>query len=163
MLIEFSVSNFRSFREKQTLSMVATPKMWKKGNVFTPTVKGEKIPDLLKIAAIYGPNASGKSNLIKALGIIGIISSRQPSATLSQLPIEPFRFDPSLAELPSRFEIHFICREQRYAFELAATKDRIVEERLVGFPKGKETLLYERRHSITGDEYTFPHLEGGRS
>ena len=163
MLIEFSVSNYRSFREKQTFSMVAAPKLKKGDNVFKPVVKGEKLPDLLKVAAIYGPNASGKSNLIKALGIVKDVALRQPSAQSAPLPVSPFRFDPQLADQPSRIELHFVYAEQRYEFGLALTQDRIVEERLVAFPKGKETLLYERRHLLSGDEYTFgPQLEGGK-
>lgn len=164
MLIEFSVSNYRSFREKQTFSMVAAPRLKKGDNVFKPVVKGEKLPDLLKVAAIYGPNASGKSNLIKALGIVGYIANRQPSAQFTPISVSPFRFDPQLAEQPSRFELHFVCVEQRYAFELALTQQRIVEERLVAFPKGKETLLYERHHMSSGDEYIFgQQLEGGKA
>lgn len=160
MLIEFSVENFLSFREKQTFSMVAAPKLQKKENVFTPDVQGEKLPKLLKVAAIYGANASGKSNLIKALGLIKQIASRQPSAQAFPLPVSPFRFDPLLIEEPSRIELHFVTAGQRYAFELAATKERIMEERLTAFPKGKETLLYERVHSTTGDRYNTEKLEG---
>lgn len=161
MLIEFSVSNYRSFREKQTLSMVAAPRLRKKENVFKPAVKGEKLPDLLKVVAIYGPNASGKSNLLKALEVVGQIASRKPSAQPRPLPVAPFRFDPLLADQPSRIEIHFIYLGQRYEFELAATPERIVEERLIAFPLGKETLLYERQHLVTGDKYNFgEQLEG---
>ncbi len=162
MLIEFSVSNYRSFREKQTFSMVAAPRLKKGDNVFKPVVKGEKLPDLLKVAAIYGPNASGKSNLIKAFDIVRDITNRQPSAQFTPLPVSPFRFDPQLADQPSRIELHFIHAEQRYEFELALTQQRIVEERLVAFPQGKETLLYERCHLPSGDKYTFgTQLEGG--
>ena len=162
MLIEFSVSNFLSFREKQTFSMVATPRLRKRENVFKPDVKGEKLPDLLKAAAIYGPNASGKSNLIKALELIKHISSRQPSAQTLPLPVAPFRFDPLLVHEPSRIELHFVYAGQRYEFELAATSERIIQERLVAFPKGKETELYDRRYSAAGDEYTCDQLEGGK-
>ena len=108
MLIEFSVSNFRSFREKQTFSMVAEPRLRKKENVISPVVKGEKLPDLLKMAAVYGPNASGKSNLVKALGVFQDIMSPEPSASKQVLPVAPFRFDPTLTDQPSRFEWHFI-------------------------------------------------------
>ncbi|MGZ8227954.1 MAG: AAA family ATPase [Methylococcaceae bacterium] len=163
MLIEFSVSNYRSFRERQTFSMVAAPRLWKGDNVFKPVVKGEKLPDLLKVAAIYGPNASGKSNLIKAFDIARYIANRQPSAQSTPLPVSPFRFDPQLADQPSRIELHFVYAEQRYEFELALTQQRIIEERLVAFPKGKEALLYERRHLPSGDEYIFgSQLEGGK-
>jgi predicted ATP-dependent endonuclease of OLD family len=163
MLIEFSISNYRSFREKQTFSMVAAPRLKKGDNVFKPVVKGEKLPDLLKVAAIYGPNASGKSNLIKAFEIVSDIAKRQPSAQTTLLPVTPFRFDSELADQPTRIELHFICAEQRYEFELALTQQRIVHERLVAYPNGKETLLYERQHLSSGDEYTFgQQLEGGK-
>jgi len=163
MLIEFSISNYRSFREKQTFSMVAAPRLKKGDNVFKPVVKGEKLPDLLKVAAIYGPNASGKSNLIKAFDIVRDIANRQPSAQSTLLPASPFRFDPQLADQPSRIELHFVYAEQRYEFELALTQDRIIQERLIAFPKGKETLLYERCHLPSGDEYIFgSQLEGGK-
>jgi AAA15 family ATPase/GTPase len=163
MLIEFSVSNFRSFREKQTFSMVAAPRLKKGDNVFKPVVKGEKLPDLLKVAAIYGPNASGKSNLIKALSLVSEVAKRQPSAQSVPFPVSPFRFDPQLADQPTRIELHFIYAEQRYEFQLAITQERIVHERLVAFPKGKEALLYERQHLTTGDQYTLGEkLEGGR-
>lgn len=164
MLIEFSVENFLSFREKQTFSMVAAPKLQKKENVFTPDVKGEKLPKLLKVAAIYGANASGKSNLIKALKLANEFATRQPSAQASPLPVSPFRFDPLLAEQPSRIELHFVTAGQRYSFELAATKERIMEERLTAFPNGKATLLYERIRSVAGEQYTMgKSLEGGRA
>jgi len=162
MLIEFSVSNFRSFRDKQTFSMVAAPRLKKRGNVFKPDVKGEKLPDLLKVAAIYGPNASGKSNLIKALNIVREIVHRKPSSQFNPFPVAPFRFDPELAGQPSCIELHFIFAGLRYQFELGLTEQRIVHERLLMFPQGKETLLYERQHLSTGDHYTFgEQLEGG--
>lgn len=162
MLIEFSVSNFRSFREKQTFSMVAAPRLRKKENVVSPVVKGEKLPDLLKMAAVYGPNASGKSNLLKALGVFHAITTRAPSTEKQALPVAPFRFDPALLDQPCRFEWHFICEQQRYSFELALTSERIIEEKLISFPMGKETILYHRQHTENGDQYHFgAQLEGG--
>ena len=163
MLIEFSISNYRSFREKQTFSMVAAPRLKKGDNVFKPNVKGEKLPDLLKAAAIYGPNASGKSNLIKAFELVSRIANRQPSAQFIPFPVAPFRFDAELINQPTRINLHFIHAEQRYEFELALTQERIMEERLISYPNGKETLLYQRQHLATGDEYTFGEkLEGGK-
>lgn len=155
MLIEFSVSNYRSFRERQTLSMVAAPRLRKRENVFKPELTGEKFPDLLKVAVIYGPNASGKSNLLKALDVIPKIAYREPSTRDVPLPIAPFRFDASLADQPSVFELHFIHAGIRYQFNLAATSERIVGEKLVAFPKGRESMLYERQHTTQGESYSF--------
>jgi len=162
MLIEFSVSNYRSFRDKQTLSMAATPRLSKKRNLFAPPVIGEKLPDLLKVAAIYGPNASGKSSLIRAMGIMGQLLAAPPSSSDQPLPASPFRFDPQLQNEPSFFEYNFIQRGLRYRFVLRITAQRIIEEHLVSYPRGKETLLYQRRFVEEGEQYVFgASLEGG--
>jgi AAA15 family ATPase/GTPase len=155
MLIEFSVTNFRSFRERQTLSMVAAPRLRKRENVFKPESAGEKFSDLLKVAVIYGPNASGKSNLLKALDVVRRIAQREPSTRILSLPIFPFRFDTELADQPSVFELNFIHAGIRYQFTLSATSERIVGEKLLSYPKGEESLLYERLHSVHGESYQF--------
>ncbi|MNF66149.1 hypothetical protein D3C84_479330 [compost metagenome] len=163
MLIEFSVSNFRSFREKQTLSMVATPRLSKKRNVFKPLVDGEKLPNLLKVAAIYGPNASGKSSLIQALGIVAELLGSMPSTDNKGLPVKSFRFDSSLIDLPSSFEYNFIKCGLRYQFFLSLTEKRVVEEKLICYPKGRESLLYSRVLTSKGEQYVFGEgLEGGK-
>ncbi len=163
MLIEFSVSNYRSFRDKQTLSMAATPRLSKKRNLFAPPVNGERLPDLLKVAAIYGPNASGKSSLIRAMGIIGQLLTALPSSNDEPLPVSPFRFDPQLQNEPRCFEYNFIQRGLRYRFVLRLTAQRITEEQLVSYPKGKEVLLYQRRFAEEGEQYVFgANLEGGK-
>jgi len=164
MLIEFSVANFRSFRERQTLSMVAAPRLRKGRNTFKAPVSGEKFPGLLKACAVYGPNAAGKSNLLLALSTIGLMAHLSPNAQATVLPVMPFALDPALAQTPSSFEVHFIQDGLRYQFELAATRSRIVHERLVAFPQGNETLLYERRCTDETEGYTFgPELEGGEA
>ncbi|WP_160106758.1 AAA family ATPase [Pseudomonas izuensis] len=161
MLIEFSVSNYRSFREKQTLSMVATPRLSKKRNVFKPKVNGEKLPDLLKVAAIYGPNASGKSSLIQAMGVVNTLLMLKPTVD-GALPVKAFRFDPDLREKASVFEYHFVASEVRYQFVVGMTEQRITEEKLIAYPKGKETLLYDRFLTNSGENYVFGEaLEGG--
>lgn len=162
MLIEFSVSNFRSFREKQTLSMVASPRLGKKQNVFDPELAGEHFPKLLKVAAIYGPNASGKSNLVKALDVLPILV-RSSQVKGYSIPVAPFRFDPTLADKPSRFEVHFIEDNLRFQYVVATSSERVFEETLICYPKGKESLLYSRIFSPElGEIYTFGEtLEGG--
>lgn len=155
MLIEFSVSNFRSFREKQTLSMAAAPRLHKRENVFKPESKGEDLPSLLKVAVIYGPNASGKSNLLKALGLVSEICFLEPTNRDVPLPLSPFRFDTELSGSASVFELHFIQAGLRYLFKLAATNERIVLEYLAVFPGGKESMLYERQYSPEGETYKF--------
>lgn len=154
MLIEFSVANFRSFRERQTISMVAAPRLGKRENVFTPVVDGEKkFPALLKTAVIYGPNASGKSNLLRAMSAIGRVFRRPTSAHPLPFPVSPFKFDALLQGKPSIFEIHFIALGCRYSFELHLTTERVIKERLCSHPKGREHLLYERNEDQSKVSY----------
>lgn len=155
MLLEFSVSNFRSFRERQTFQMTAAPRLGKKQNTVPAEVAGERLPALLKVSAIYGGNASGKSSFILALAVIGKLVGSKPDAAGQPLPVSPFRFDQQLLDEPSRFEVHFIASGMRYEYRIAATAERIVEEALTSYPKGKEQLLYSRRHVDKRDEYEF--------
>ncbi|MDD0971433.1 MULTISPECIES: AAA family ATPase [Pseudomonas] len=163
MLIEFSVSNYRSFRDRQTLSMAATPRLSKSSNTFKPPITAERLPDLLKVAAIYGPNAAGKSSLIRAMGIVGRLMAVPSGSNDDALPVSPFRFDRALNDAPSLFEYDFIQAGLRYRFVLGLTAQRVVQEQLLVYPKGKETLLYRRQFDVEGEHYVFGKtLEGGK-
>jgi AAA15 family ATPase/GTPase len=163
MLIEFSVENFRSIRERQTLSMVAVPRLHKKQNTIKVSIEGERsFPALLKVVAIYGPNASGKSTLVRALEVLQRICHQRPSADKRFFPISPFRFDSELRDKPSAFEVHFIENHVRYTFELSLTAERVHHERLIFYKKGVPHELYSRSHVEAQDVYSFgPLLEGG--
>jgi predicted ATPase len=161
MLIDYSITNYRSFREKQTLSLIAAPRLSRKENLFKPEAE-EVLPELLKVAVIYGPNASGKSNLLRGLDALRDIAIQPPTASKDSLPVTPFRFDPALVGEPSEFELNFIAARRRFRFKLAATPERIVREQLVEFMRGRETALYDRIHHKGTDRYTFgEQLEGG--
>ena len=162
MLIEFSVENFRSIRFRQTLSMVAASRLKKKENTIPSPVVGERFPPLLKALAIYGPNASGKSSVFKAMQLLQQMAIRKPSAEDRRLPVSAFRFDPDLRDKPSRFEVHFVEGGVRYTFEMALTADRVHEERLLIYVKGAEHELYARKFVDGHDRYEFGEmLEGG--
>lgn len=163
MLIEFSVSNYKSFRDRQTLSMVASPRLGKRENVITPRVKGEKLPNLLKVAAIYGPNASGKSSLLKAIDFVRDVYTKSHHRPDKKFTADHFRFDVNLKEKPSNFEYHFIQKGMRYQYLVSANQDRIVLEELTAFPRGKEELLFKRELINDKETYEFGHtLEGGK-
>lgn len=154
MLIDFSVENFKSFRDKQTFSMEAAPYLRNKSNVFKPALKGEKPPSLLKIAAIYGPNASGKSNLVSALNLINKLLNSDRDHSSSILPVSPFRFDKELSNQPSRFEINFISEAIKYRFEISLTSERITYESLTQYYSGKPVPLYVRSFINGAEEYS---------
>ncbi len=108
MLLEFQVENYLSFKERAKLSMLATSSISKKelpGAVFTL----DKY-NILKSAAIYGANASGKSNLIKAIGFMKdfVLESAKESTFGKEIKVSNFRLSEETFDKPSTFEMTFI-------------------------------------------------------
>lgn len=120
MIIEFEIGNFRSFRDTVTLSMVAVPAF--KDHVDSNTFKHHRHPRLLKSVGIYGPNAGGKSNLIKALAFMRrlVKDSAKNMQVEDPIAVEPFRLDVETKQAPCRFELTFLDGSQkfRYGFEV---------------------------------------------
>ncbi|WP_448265910.1 AAA family ATPase [Nostoc sp. DSM 114159] len=148
MLIEFSVGNYRSFKEQVTFSMVAAnlvakDKKLDENNVF----EIDKELKLLKSAAIYGANASGKSNLATALGFMRwfMINSSKNTQSTEKIDIERFKLSTETEAQPSFFEIVFLMNGKRYRYGFEATIEKVVSEWLFYVPKLKETKLFERK------------------
>ncbi|MBF0566379.1 MAG: ATP-binding protein [Nitrospirae bacterium] len=168
MLIDFSVTNFRSIKQKQTLSMVAAEdddettdsgQAAKKGLEETNTFPSglEKLPRLLRSAVIYGANASGKTNVVRALYFMGsfIISSFKNFSEGESIRVKPFLFDTESAKLPSEFEITFMIEGIRYQYGFAATTERIMEEWLFSYPEGKTQRWFERAFDNGSSSYKY--------
>jgi len=141
MIISFSVENWMSFRDPTTFSMVASRERQ----------HGERVPKLgkyqtrvLPIAAIYGGNASGKTNFFKALNFAKtlIVEGTRPD---SLIPIGIFRLDAEGRSKPSRFAFELLIGETIYDFSFAVTQKEILEERLVKITSTSEKVLYDRR------------------
>ena len=153
MLIEFSVANFRSLRDRQTFSMVKA-----KGNELLGTNTFEataaKKFNLLRSAAIYGPNASGKSNLLGALHTMQEIVLKsahvQPD---KKIPVIPFFLTKDTRAAPSEFEVIFIADKVRYQYGFSATVDRIHEEWLLAYPKGRPQRWFGRQWNEQNKNY----------
>lgn len=158
MLIELAVANFRSIRDEQRLSLVAGPgkELAETNTLVAPTAEGTKPLTLLRSAAIYGANAAGKSNLVKALATMRtiVLTSHQE---LRQLPVTPFRFDSESADQPTMFEVVFLMRGVRYQYGFTATTERIHSEWFFAYPKGRSQKWFERSYSVdqNADEITF--------
>jgi hypothetical protein len=156
MLIEFKAANFRSIREEQKFSLVAgnTDK-----SLFACEI-GCELPGLtgvkfLKGAAIYGANASGKSNILAAMrymaGFVLFSATRmQPG---DKTGAQPFKLDGPSAAKPSEFEITFVADGLRYLYGFAVTPRRVVEEYLVAYPKGMPQRWFHRTFNPTAQKY----------
>lgn len=148
MLIEFKVANFRSFHEEQTLSMVASnrEKDLPQCRVDRPDLPGLKGIKFLKGAAIYGPNASGKSNLLKAVQFFVRFMCDSATRTQSEDPTgtTPFRLDQATMTSPSSFEMSFVIGDARYMIGLSLDTGRVHQEYAYSYPKGLPRRLYRR-------------------
>jgi len=148
VLIEFSVGNYRSFKDQATFSMVAAnlvskDKKLDENNIFT--IDDELT--LLKSAAIYGANASGKSNLAKALGFMRwfMINSSKETQSTEKIGVERFKLSTESGAKPTFFEIVFLMDQKKYRYGFEATRDEVVSEWLFYVPKLRETKLFERK------------------
>ncbi len=148
MLIEFSVGNFRSFRERVTLSMVAAKltakeKVLDESNVFAV----EGAPPLLTSAAVYGANASGKSNLVAAIGFMRRFVDRSSMETrpTGSIDVQPFLLSDETADKPSHFEIVFLLEGKRYRYGFEVTQERVETEWLYYVPTQREARLFLRQ------------------
>lgn len=167
MLVEFRVENFRSLREEQVLSLVASKDKTLQ-DTHTVSTGLKAAPSVLRSAAIYGANASGKSNLIKALQYMrGVVAESatviQPGQTFA---VQPFRLDAQSAKEPTAFEVTFIIDGVRYQYGFSMTPQRIVSEHLLVYKAFKPQRWYERRYDAhTGkDVYDFgPGLKGPKN
>lgn len=141
MLLEFSVKNFLSFKEKTTFSMEAAT-----GNENEENIIFNDNERILKTTATYGANASGKTNLIKAFSaaimMVRLSNNRQPGEKLVQM--EPFEFNEETKNKPSEFEFVFIANGNKYIYGFVADKDKIYEEYLYKYYSAKATRIFER-------------------
>jgi len=147
MLIALTIENWMSFRGSSTFSMVASRERQHGERV--PSAKKYKMR-LLPIAAVYGGNASGKTNFFKALSFAKnlVVKGTQPEG---MIPVEPCRLDPEGATRPSRFVFELFINETVYEFSFAVTRKEVIEEKLTEISSVRERVLYER----TGNEIHF--------
>ncbi len=151
MLIEFSVKNFLSFKDKVTLSMEKG-----KGDENLENVITNNLGDLLKTTAIYGANASGKSNILKALtcAILMVRNSNFISVGSKWDFIKPFLFDETSKKKPSEFEFIFIANHIKYRYYFSADASRVYDEILDAYYSQKPTNVFTRTKT---NHYEFNH------
>jgi uncharacterized protein len=143
MLVSFAVENYRSYKDRKTFQLTAGTGKELPQNV-------QEVPELglslLRTAALYGPNASGKSNLLKAMHCLSeLVSSPLQVVRPSYQVATPFALDPVCGGNPTRFEVRFIMDGVLYEYSLAKRGDLVEEERLNVYPpRGRKQEWFER-------------------
>ena len=157
MLIDFSVENFRSIKDLQTLSMSAANISSRFQNIDEDNVfaVSQKI-SILKSKAIYGANASGKSNLIKALDTFISIVNNSVKDDKSLDRIWPFALSTETENRPSFFQMSFIMDNVLFRYGFEANRNEIISEWLFGSPGKKEVFFFTReKNDIKVNEKQF--------
>lgn len=145
MLLEFKVFNYRSIGDEQIMSLIPAPKQ--KDHLQNIINKGRY--QALNAISLYGPNGGGKSNILKAMSLLGglvHISARTSSTT--RLPYDPFLLREGWEDKPTGFEISFVIEENRYRYGLEFTSTEIKKEWLFRKSTGREVSLFEREGEI---------------
>lgn len=140
MLVQFTVENFLSIRDKVYLSLEPSKDSEHPENLIT---KGDY--KAVNSVAIYGANASGKSSLFKAITVALIMIRNSNNVQITdKLPMTPFKFDFESRNKPTSFEFTFIAKDGRkYIYGFSATTEKVVEEYLYCYNTSKPTLLFD--------------------
>lgn len=162
MLLRFRLSNYRSFRDEQELSLIGSKHVDGRAGIQVAASKENVLP----VCAIYGSNASGKSNLLKALHFVvgAVLNSHRRWEPGGSIPLDTFRLGAPTAE--ATFEVDFLVAGVRYQFGFCATHTEITGEWLFSYPSGKKKMLFSRLadgeidfgRSLQGDNKTIAAL-----
>lgn len=162
MLIEFRVRNFRSFREEAVLSLVASAAHKEHQETHVVTIPEEipfRVPGVLISAAIYGANASGKSNLMRAIQLMrGIVVDSAKLEPNQKLNIQPFALDQESRAKPIEMEITFLKAGVRYQYGFTASPERVLSEWLLVYRTSKPQTWFRREYRASqkqSDHYSF--------
>lgn len=146
MILDFSVSNYRSISEEQSLNMTAAKFVSKKKEVdlLNTIVIDDKLT-LLKSKAIYGANASGKSNMIKAmLTFIRLVDGSVKDASSLKVLVDPFLLSSEYDKKPTTFQLIFLLDGTKYRYGFEVTTEKVISEWLFGTPGKKEVKYFTR-------------------
>lgn len=148
MLIEFTIENFLSFKERTTFSMLASS-----DNTLLDNIIDSGNERVLRMTAIYGANASGKSNLFRVLSFIGdMIRKSNFNNPNVILPVIPFKLNKDTIKKHSCFEIKFLVDNIRYVYGFEADSKKIYKEYLSYYPNGRPVKIFTRENV---NDYSF--------
>lgn len=167
MLLEFRVRNYRSIRDEQTLSLVASNDQELAHTHLTQTGL-KNAARAVRSAVVFGANASGKTTLLFALNYMRTVIEQ--SATSIQpghiFNVQPFKLDETFRDEPSAFELTFMLDGVRHQYSFEMTPQRIVSESLSVYRTAKPTVWFSRYLREDGESYGYEfsaHLKGSRS
>lgn len=141
MLEEVIAKNYLSFKEEMCLSFEATKDSEGEKTHYVKMPDGKK---LLRMAVIYGANASGKSNVLMAIRFLRGFMFEKPESMDEPTGAIPFMFDTVTPTKPSEFQLRFYVEGVRYWYSLVINRKEVVEEKLSFYKSIQPTMLFHR-------------------
>lgn len=164
MLLAFRVSNFRSVRDEQELSFVRSRRLARTSADQADAGEQHWNLDVSTVAALYGGNASGKSNVLEAVSFMArvVADSYSRWSPDGDIPVEPFRLDATHPHEPSRFEVELLLEGARHQYGFELNQHEVLREWLYVYPHGRRQTWFERDRDAA-DEWYFGRALGGRN
>lgn len=138
MIVNFSVQNFGSIKDKQVLSFEADKSKHLEDYFIINSINGLR---LLKLGLIYGANASGKTNILKAINVLRDLVLEPEDKKNTRLEFNPFQFDTTTSSLPTLLSMEFIQNDIRYLYEIEFNESAILKEELFYFNPSKSAVF----------------------
>jgi AAA15 family ATPase/GTPase len=161
MVLEIRLSNFFSIKDEVVLDFRAANIKSTNAKALKDNVFEQNKTDILKTMAIYGANASGKSNIIKAIRFCNAMVFESHNHNENTIyNFQPFKFE-GYANKPSNYFIRFIVNGIEYEYSFSLSRTRIISESLYYYPKGRIAKIFTRDESLgknKKDKYTFGNI-----
>lgn len=151
MIHEIKIKNFLSFKDEVIFSFEAT-KDKSLEDYYVREVAGLR---LLRLAVVYGANASGKSNLLEVFEFLKRFCFNKTEDKRDMTGVIPFLLDKETVKQPSEFSISFVTRGKRYLYSLVIDNNIVYSEKLYFYPKTQPALIFERVYNNNVSEITF--------
>ena len=151
MIHEIKIKNFLSFKDEVVFSFEAT----KDNSLEDYYVREEAGLRLLRLAVVYGANASGKSNLLNVFEFLSRFCQEKRDDKTEETDVIPFLLDSVTKDEPSEFSISFVNRNRRYLYTLIIDELRVYSEKLYVYPKTQPALIFERVYNNNVSEISF--------
>ena len=151
MILEFKIENFLSFRKEQVLSFEPSSSKDYESQYCAEVKDGVKV---LKLGLLYGANASGKTNLLKALEFLRKFILVQKKDKTESTGIIKFQFDNDYYSKPSKFYLSFYLNQIKYVYTVVLDEKKVIEENLIYYPGIQPAIFFERKYDEIKEKST---------
>ena len=148
-LLSFKAANVRCFRDSLELSLLSTSLAEKSVVRLVPWRRGGRPLGVLPVAGVFGANASGKTNVLRAMDDMRgyVLNSFRSGNPTGGIPRRPYLLDPATTSAPSRFEVDLVLGGVRHEFGFVIDDEQVLEEWAYRYPNGRASLMFHRRNS----------------